>query len=224
MASVAAAQHCSLHAVAQSPQSRRQGNVRAPAFVSAPLRATRTQQCRTSAASGSRRALVVVAAAATEGVGKLISKVEIPAFIPRQDLIDQLSRWAMIEVQENGVANCGTPCKVGGGHRARQRAGWWRNRRNGVGRLAAASRPPTNRPPCPPRSPACPYYPGQVTSFSKEGHGLWGFTVSFLKDGVSAADVRVSFDEEVTHKHEWVGRAAGLLPSEHLTPLLLLLL
>ena len=74
------------------------------------------------------------------------------------------------------------------------------------------------------RSPACPYYPGQVTSFSKEGHGLWGFTVSFLKDGVSAADVRVSFDEEVTHKHEWVGRAAGLLPSEHLTPPLLLLL
>ena len=64
----------------------------------------------------------------------------------------------------------------------------------------------------------------QVTSFSKEGHGLWGFTVSFLKDGVSAADVRVSFDEEVTHKHEWVGRAAGLLPSEHLTPLVLLLL
>ena len=115
MATVAAAQHCSLHAVAQCQQPRRQGNVRASAFVSAPLRATRPQQCRTSAASGSRRALVVVAAAATEGVGKLISKVEIPAFIPRQDLIDQLSRWAMIEVQENGVANCGTPCKVGGG-------------------------------------------------------------------------------------------------------------
>lgn len=37
----------------------------------------------------------------------------------------------------------------------------------------------------------------------------WGFTVSFLKDGVSAADIRVAFDEEVTTKHEWVGRGAG---------------
>lgn len=45
-------------------------------------------------------------------VGKLISKVEIPAFIPRSDLMDQLTRWALIEVQEDGVANIGCPCKV----------------------------------------------------------------------------------------------------------------
>ena len=68
-------------------------------------------------------------------------------------------------------------------------------------------------PPPPPH-----HCPAQVTSFSKEGFGLWGFTVSFLKDGVSAADVRVAFDEESTYKHEWVGRGAGLLPSEDLTP------
>lgn len=43
---------------------------------------------------------------------------------------------------------------------------------------------------------------------------LWGFTISFLKDGESATDVRVAFDDEVTLKHEWVGRGAGLLPSE----------
>ncbi len=45
-------------------------------------------------------------------VGKLITKTEIPAFIPRRDLMDQLSRWAVIEVQESGVANVGMPCKV----------------------------------------------------------------------------------------------------------------
>jgi hypothetical protein len=43
---------------------------------------------------------------------------------------------------------------------------------------------------------------------------LWGFTVSFLKDGASATDVRVAFDDEVTQKHEWIGRGAGLLPRQ----------
>lgn len=50
--------------------------------------------------------------AAQAEVGKLISKVEIPAFIPRPDLLDQLYRWAMIEIQEGGVASVGCPCKV----------------------------------------------------------------------------------------------------------------
>ena len=43
---------------------------------------------------------------------KLISKVEIPAFIPRDDISDQLLRWALIDVQDQGVANCGCPCTV----------------------------------------------------------------------------------------------------------------
>ena len=38
--------------------------------------------------------------------------------------------------------------------------------------------------------------------------------MSFLKDGVSAAEVRVAFDYETVAKHDWVGRGAGLLPSE----------
>lgn len=65
-------------------------------------------------ASLSRRNAMHVAQAAQTGggVGKLISKVEIPAFIPRQDLMDQLLRWAVIEVQENGMGNVGCPCKV----------------------------------------------------------------------------------------------------------------
>lgn len=52
----------------------------------------------------------VVAQAETSGV--LISKVEIPAFIPRDDISDQLLRWALIEIQEEGVANVGCPCRV----------------------------------------------------------------------------------------------------------------
>jgi hypothetical protein len=60
-----------------------------------------------------RNALHLAQAAQTDGgVGKLISKVEIPAFIPRQDIMDQLIRWAMVEVQENGMGNVGCPCKV----------------------------------------------------------------------------------------------------------------
>ncbi len=47
------------------------------------------------------------------GPGKLISKTEIPAFIPRQDLLDQLTRWAFIDIQEEGVENLGIACKVG---------------------------------------------------------------------------------------------------------------
>lgn len=103
-----------------------------------------------------------VSCAAAAEVGKIISKVEIPAFIPRGDLMDQLTRWAIIEVQENGVANVGMPCKV--------------------------------------------------TPFRRDGE-LWGFTVSFLKDGVSATDVRVAFDEERTLKYEWVGRGADGFPA-----------
>lgn len=48
----------------------------------------------------------------TTAEGTLITKTEIPAFIPRADLMDQLTRWATIEIQESGVANVGMPCKV----------------------------------------------------------------------------------------------------------------
>lgn len=64
------------------------------------------------AASLAKRTTLLVAQAAQAEVGKLISKVEVPAFIPRPDLMDQLLRWAYIEVQENGMGNVGCPCKV----------------------------------------------------------------------------------------------------------------
>lgn len=39
--------------------------------------------------------------------GKLISKVEVPAFIPRADLCEQLMRWALGNAQDDGLANFG---------------------------------------------------------------------------------------------------------------------
>ena len=42
-----------------------------------------------------------VVCAATAEAGKLISTVEIPAFIPRHDLLEQLMRWAYIDAQVN---------------------------------------------------------------------------------------------------------------------------
>jgi len=62
--------------------------------------------------AGHGRVAYRVMAAAQAEVGKLISKVEIPAFIPRPDLVEQLLRWAVVDMQESGVANVGCPCKV----------------------------------------------------------------------------------------------------------------
>ena len=45
--------------------------------------------------------------------GKLVTKTEIPAFIPRQDLMDQLIRWAMSEADApRGLGMWGLPVKV----------------------------------------------------------------------------------------------------------------
>lgn len=46
--------------------------------------------------------------------GKLISKVEVPAFIPRQDLCEQLYRWALSNAQDEGLANFGWVSRPGG--------------------------------------------------------------------------------------------------------------
>ncbi|KAK9918137.1 hypothetical protein WJX75_001530 [Coccomyxa subellipsoidea] len=47
------------------------------------------------------------------GSGKLVTKTEIPAFIPRQDLMDQLIRWATSEADEpRGLGMWGLPVKV----------------------------------------------------------------------------------------------------------------
>ncbi|KAF8065656.1 KIN4A [Scenedesmus sp. PABB004] len=44
--------------------------------------------------------------------GFFISKTEVPAFIPRDDMMDQLLSWAMIEAEEGGQRNFGMPMKV----------------------------------------------------------------------------------------------------------------
>ena len=51
----------------------------------------------------------------THGVvaGTLISKTEVPAFIPRQDLMDQLLRWARNEATDpDTIGKYGLPIKV----------------------------------------------------------------------------------------------------------------
>lgn len=44
--------------------------------------------------------------------GFFISKTEVPAFIPRDDMMDQMLRWALIEAEEGGQRNFGMPMKI----------------------------------------------------------------------------------------------------------------
>lgn len=60
-----------------------------------------------------KRAPVTCAAASTSG-GVLISKTEVPAFIPRDDMADQIVRWAIIESSDNAISKFGMPFKVCG--------------------------------------------------------------------------------------------------------------
>ncbi len=85
-------------ALAARPSARPQQPARRAAARAAPPR-------RAAAAAAAARA-------ADKGPGKLISKVAIPAFIPRQDIMDQLYRWVIIEIQEGGMASVGCPCRV----------------------------------------------------------------------------------------------------------------
>jgi hypothetical protein len=52
------------------------------------------------------------AAALACRAGKLISKTEVPSFIQRDDMMDQITRWACIEAAENGHRNFGLPMTV----------------------------------------------------------------------------------------------------------------
>jgi hypothetical protein len=78
-----------------------------PAFRGNSMRGSQLMSCQKAS-----QCRVYASAQADAGPGKLISKVEVPAFIPRPDISDQLLRWALIELQEGGVANVGCPCKV----------------------------------------------------------------------------------------------------------------
>jgi hypothetical protein len=66
-----------------------------------------------------KQRLIICRAEATEQVpvtlprtGSFISKTEVPAFIPRDDMMDQILRWALIEAEEGGQRNFGMPMKV----------------------------------------------------------------------------------------------------------------
>ena len=103
--------------------------------------------------------------AAGQAVGKFITKTPIPAFIPRQDLMDQLLRWATFEAADpDALAKFDLPIKV------------------------------------------TPYY--------KDGENrLWGMSIAFVKDGVTATTLGVKFDEEEVVRHEWVGRGSDGFPT-----------
>ncbi|PNH11845.1 hypothetical protein TSOC_001272 [Tetrabaena socialis] len=49
---------------------------------------------------------------ATVENGKLISSTEVPAFIPRDDMMDQLFSWTKSEAGESGQRNFGMPMKI----------------------------------------------------------------------------------------------------------------
>lgn len=108
---LAQAQQCGMpHAMAQLKPRRAAPVVACAAFSS--RQHMRKMSSRAAASSRTVRSVVASAAQTAPGAGTLISRVEIPAFIPRSDIADQLIRWAFIEIQESGVANVGCPCKV----------------------------------------------------------------------------------------------------------------
>ena len=57
-----------------------------------------------------RKSIPALCAVVTPG-GKLISKVEVPAFIPRDDFADQMVRWLYME-QTDAAQTFGMPIKV----------------------------------------------------------------------------------------------------------------
>ena len=94
-----------MRALARAPtrsSPRAAANALPPRRASAPL--------RSAPVPFTPRRTTITAAAAT-GKGKLISATEIPAFIPRADLIDQLLRWA-VAAEEDGRAMYGAPLRV----------------------------------------------------------------------------------------------------------------
>lgn len=97
-------------AVRQQPGPQHHSGNRAAPCRAVSLRLTPQWLGRRSVAS--RAQCRTVQAAATAEMGKLIAKTEIPAFIPRQDLMDQLTRWAYTEIQEESMRKFGLAVKA----------------------------------------------------------------------------------------------------------------
>ena len=95
--------------------------VRAAAFTALASRVQQEQNCSSSSRPSRSPKLVcraqseATAASATGSSrfsGKCISSTEVPAFIMRDDMMDQLHQWALIEADEAGLRNFGMPMKV----------------------------------------------------------------------------------------------------------------
>lgn len=94
---------CAAGAAAPRPAARRSAGPVGPApRLGAPLRHAAPRPRSSLAAAAEGKAAPPQAAADT-GPGKLISAMEIPAFIPRTDLIQQLYRWGFIEANDAKV-------------------------------------------------------------------------------------------------------------------------
>jgi len=84
------------------------------------------QHSRSSAGARRPSATVFASAAAQQQEldraprreGKRISSVEVPAFIMRDDMMDQLYRWALVNAGESAVRNFGLPMDVSPRYRA----------------------------------------------------------------------------------------------------------
>jgi hypothetical protein len=59
-----------------------------------------------------RRRSSSVRCSAQEVEQVLLARTEIPAFIPRSDMMEQLIRWATIEANADGAAKFGLPVKI----------------------------------------------------------------------------------------------------------------
>lgn len=89
------------------------------ASCSRPFVTSRIPETRRASLADRQRTVVARAAAADTSTpvpstanGKLISTTEIAAFIQRDDLMDQMYRWALIEAGEGGFRNFGMPMTV----------------------------------------------------------------------------------------------------------------
>lgn len=103
---------------------------------------------------------------------KMLSVAEVPAFIPRDDLMDQLAQYAEIEAGANGARNFGLPMKA-----------------SAAGGSARCDLPHD-----------LPLLFAQVTRTFKDINGeqkLWGFTITLMRGGTHVCDIGFSFDDNI---------------------------
>ena len=219
---------CAAGAAAPRPAARRSAGPVGPApRLGAPLRHAAPRPRSSLAAAAEGKAAPPQAAADT-GPGKLISAMEIPAFIPRTDLIQQLYRWGFIEandakvrggkkVEMGEMKKTAAAPAAGRGMRARTSAP--------LSQLLPCSPPPplspapapslvAHTPPLPSPPPLQVKYgaPLRVTPFTTADGIPWGFNVDVLRDGAPTATLSVGFDLTNAQRHEWVGRGEDGFP------------